>query len=65
MKPWKSRTIWINSIIGVCSGLSLFFPQLLSVPAFIQANVAGIAVGWSVLNIVLRAISKNAISLEE
>lgn len=64
-KPWFSKTIIINAILGVCVGLSPFIPALAGVGEFFKVNAIMIGTLWSVLNIILRAISKDTISLED
>lgn len=63
VKPWQSKTVWINALMGIVAALALFFPSVGGVGAWISANASMIGVGWSLLNIAVRAITKNAISL--
>lgn len=53
-KPWMSKTLWVNLLMA---GVA-FFP---SVQAHVTAEQAMAAMG--VINILLRFISKDAISL--
>ena len=64
-KPWFSKTILINSLLGVCLGLSPFIPSLQGVVDFIKNNLIMIGVIWSGLAVFLRVISKGSISLED
>lgn len=64
-KPYESKTVIINAVLGVCMALSAFFPQLAVVKTFIETNAVLIGTGWSVLNIILRAISKDKIVLTD
>lgn len=63
--PWESKTIVLNAIIGIASAAALFFPAASTISTFINTNATAIAAVWSVLNIILRTISKDAISLSE
>lgn len=56
-KPWLSKTLWTNVVIAVAA----FFPI---VRDWISANPAVMAIGFSVINLVLRAITKDEIGLE-
>ena len=62
-KPWESKTIIINAVLGLCAAVLPFLPQAHYVQDFIAANAVGIGIGWSVLNMVLRAVTKDKISL--
>jgi len=62
-KPWQSRTILVNALVGVAAALLPFFPGLASVGSFFSAHSSEVVVVWSILNIVLRAITKDKISL--
>lgn len=62
-KPWQSKTIIVNSLIGVCLALSPFIPSLSVVSEFIKQNVVSVGVVWSVLSILLRSVSKGQIQL--
>lgn len=65
-KPWYlSKTVLVNMIGGLCVALSAAIPALASVNAFLVANASMIAMGWSVLNVALRFITKDKISLGE
>ena len=64
-KPWQSKTLVLNAVIGLAAAASLFLPQAATVPTFITAHGAEIAMGWSLLNMVLRLVSKDKISLGE
>ena len=64
-KPYLSKTIIINSIMGLSMALVPFIPAMAGVKTFIESNAIMIGTAWSVLNIVLRAISKDKISLTD
>jgi len=56
-KWWQSKTAWVNVLVG---GLAAFFPE--SLGAFLtEGNVIMLL---SVVNLVLRAVSKDAIARE-
>lgn len=61
--PWESKTIIVNGVLGLAAFASIFLPQAASIQPWIASNGANIAMFWSVLNIVLRAVSKDKISL--
>lgn len=63
--PWESRTVVINAILGIVAAVALFLPAANVVAVFIANHAAQIAMGWSVLNIILRAITKDAIVLTD
>jgi hypothetical protein len=64
-KPWLSKTIIINTILGVSIALSAFVPALASVKSFIENNALAIGAGWSVLGVILRTVSHEKIVLGE
>lgn len=64
-KPYESKTIIINAIIGLSMALSAFIPQLSGVKSFIETNAVMIGTVWSILGIALRAISKDKIVLTD
>jgi hypothetical protein len=64
-KPWQSKTLLLNGIVGLMLCVGLFFPQVSVVTPWIQAHGAEIGTAWSVLNVVLRLISKDKISLTD
>lgn len=64
-KPWLSKTVIINALVGLSVALSPFIPGLAGVQPFIAANLGMISMLWGALNIALRFISKGAISLED
>lgn len=55
-KPWQSKTLWINLLIAA----SAFVPQ---VHTLLVANPEVVAAVFAGLNIVLRLISKDKVSL--
>jgi len=57
-KPWLSKTILINAALAVCA----FFPSAL---AWMQANMELVVAGIGIVNVVLRAITKDKISIGE
>jgi len=63
--PWQSKTILLNGVIALAGFVAMFLPQASVVPAFIQAHAEAIGLFWGVLNIVLRAVTKDAIVLKD
>jgi hypothetical protein len=64
-KPYESKTILINTVIGLSMALSAFIPALSGVKTFIESNAILIGSIWSVLGIALRTISKDKIVLTD
>jgi hypothetical protein len=64
-KPWLSKTILMNTVIGLAAVVTPFLPQAAVVQAWIGSHVVVIGTVWSVLNIALRAITKDKISLAD
>lgn len=64
-KPWFSKTIVVNAILGVLAAITVFVPAADMLKQFILNHAGEIGMGWSVLGIVLRLISKDKISLED
>jgi hypothetical protein len=62
-KPWLSKTIILNFILGAIAAAIPFVPALHVVSDWISANVALVGVVWSALNIALRFITKDKIVL--
>lgn len=58
-KPWQSKTILLNFI---CATSALFIP---SVGEWVNAHPLEVTSLFSILNIVLRVISKDKISIRE
>lgn len=64
-KPWQSKTLLLNGVFGVLAGVALFLPQAAALADQIKSHGVEIGLVWSVLNIVLRAITKERISLTD
>jgi hypothetical protein len=64
-KPWQSKTILVNGVLGLAAFICLFWEGAAVVKPWVEANAMSIGMFWSVANIVLRAISKDKIGLEE
>ena len=62
-KPWQSRTLVVNAILGIIAAVALFIPGASAAHAFMSEHAAEIGMVWSILNIVLRAITKDKVSL--
>lgn len=56
--PWLSKTLWFNVIVGIAA----FFPP---VQAFVQGHSEMIMMGFGLINMFLRLITKDAISLQD
>lgn len=57
-KPWLSKTLWTNLLLA----LFAFFP---GVDAWISSNPSAIVMGFSVINIILRLVTKDKVGLLE
>jgi len=57
-KPWLSKTLWVN-LIGAAS--AMFFPP---VGDFISSNPEIVMVLWSGINMLLRLVTKGAVSIQ-
>lgn len=64
-KPWQSRTILVNAIVGVAAALLPFFPGMAAIGSFFSSHSSEVVVVWSILNILLRAITKDKVSLAD
>lgn len=64
-KPWTSRTIVINAVMGILASVALFVPQAKSAADFLTAHSEGVILAWSVLNIVLRTVTSGKVSLTD
>lgn len=64
-KPYLSKTIILNALLGVIAAVAAFVPAASVVSTFISAHAVEIGMGWSILNIILRAVTHNKISLED
>ncbi len=62
-KPWQSKTILINAIIALVGAVALFVPAAGSVGAWINSHGGEIGMGWGVLNMILRLVTKDKITL--
>ena len=58
-KPWLSKTLWINFIIA---GLTLGAPQA---QAYVAAHPDIVTVGFTLINIILRLVTKEKLSLND
>ncbi len=62
-KPWFSKTMWLNLVCGLLAAVAGFYPHANDFSAWITANMPMIGMGWGVLGMGLRLISKDKISL--
>lgn len=63
--PFTSKTVWLSAIGGIVSAVAAFFPQANVVSNFIAANLPVIGMVWSILALIVRAITKDKIKLSE
>lgn len=60
-KPWyESKSILINLLMGAAMIAAQFYPPAAD---FIKQYFAEAGIGWSVLNMVLRLVSKDKITI--
>lgn len=64
-KPWQSKTLLLNGVAGLIAFVALFWSGASGVSTFLGAHAAEIGVGWSLLNVILRAVTKDKISLAD
>lgn len=64
-KPWQSKTIIVNAILGVIASIALFVPGAHVVSDFITSHAAAIGVVWSVIAMALRLITKDKVVLTD
>lgn len=59
-KPWLSKTLWVNLLLAVAALLPNDNLQ-----TFLITNQTYVLVGFSVINAILRVITKDAVSLTD
>lgn len=65
-KPaYLSKTMWLNFLGGLAAALGIFFPQVLPLGSWISAHGMEIGLGWSILNMLLRAVTKDKVVLSD
>lgn len=64
-KPWHSKTVVLNGIMGLLSAAALFVPGAESVGQWLNGHAAEVGMAWGILNIVLRAVTKDKVSLSD
>lgn len=57
-KPWLSKTLWVNAIVAV---LAIAAP---SAQEYVSAHPEVVMVGFSIINIILRAVTKLEIKID-
>lgn len=64
-KPWESKTIVVAAVVGFITVVLPFFPGLSAYSDWINSNGVTISGIWMVLSVVLRFVTKGAVSLED
>ena len=65
-KLWfRSKTVWLNLIVGLATTLSAVAPSFNAVTEFVSGNTAIISGVWMVLGIVVRFITKDKVVLSD
>jgi hypothetical protein len=62
---WLSKTMWLNLIGGLAAAVSAFWPQANALTVFISTNLPMIGMGWGILGMIIRAITKDKIVLSD
>ena len=62
-KPWQSKTVVVNALMGLFGAVALFMPGAASAAEFLTSHAAEISVVWGVANVILRLVTKDKISL--
>lgn len=65
VKPYLSKTIWLNVILGVLAAITPLVAPASGISVWVQAHSAQIALLWSVAGVAIRLITKGKISLED
>lgn len=64
-RPWQSKTVVVNGLMGLLSAAALFMPGAGAVGEWMNGHAAEIGMAWGILNIVLRAVTKDKVSLHD
>lgn len=64
-KPWTSKTVIINAIMGLIATVSIFFPAASGIGEFITNHATTIGVIWSVINVAVRFITHDKVQLTD
>jgi hypothetical protein len=64
-KPWESKTVMIATVMGLLTVLVPFIPGMQAYSDWINTNGVAISGIWTVLAVVLRFVTKGAVSLED
>ena len=62
-KAWQSKTVLFNAVMSLVGVAAVFLPEANAVAVWMNGNVGTIAAVWSVLNILLRFVTKDKIVL--
>ena len=64
-KPWQSKTIFLNGTLGLVAFIAIFYPPASVVTEYLKAHAETVALAWAFANIILRAVTKDKISLAD
>lgn len=64
-KPWQSKVMVVNGVLGLLCFVALFVPGADMVGGLIKSNPQVVGMVWAVLNMLLRLITKDKISLDD
>ena len=64
-KPWQSKSIVFGALTSLAGLLAVFVPAFAPFQAFLASHVGQFGMLWGIMAVVLRLVTKNAISLEE
>lgn len=62
-KPWQSKMLVLNGVAGLGAFALLFWAPAAQLQPWLDGHVAQIGVVWSLLNVALRLVTKDRISL--
>ena len=58
-RPWQSKTLWANLVLGLASFASAWFP---AIGNFVSPSSVGVVMGM--VNMVLRMVTKDRIEMK-
>jgi hypothetical protein len=62
-KPWQSKTVWVNVVMGVSLALAPLVPGGQAIHEWVGGHLDLIGMVWAGLNVALRFITKERITL--
>lgn len=62
VKPWLSKTVWFNAVVGLAGVAGLFHPP---VQAWVAGHSESLLIGVGVIGTLIRLVTKGRISLAD